>query len=64
MQTVQFTFNLNQLVNITPINCKGHIDGMMFDGAGEQYRVVYWLNGERSSIVVYARELEPVRGES
>lgn len=62
MPRVEFTFALSQPVIIEPIGMEGRVDSVSKNLNGEQYRVVYWNDGERKQEWLYAWELLPVKG--
>lgn len=53
------TFNhvIGETVRLRSLETPVFIDALLLDSSGEQYRVVYWCNGERKSTWVYEWEL-------
>lgn len=60
-QIVDFDFGIKERVLLKDIQQGGMIDSLLFDNDGAQYRIVYWVNGERKQTWVYAWEIEAVR---
>jgi len=56
--TIDFQFDLCQEVRVKPIRMIGVVDSMSLDNNGKQYRVVYWNDGTRHSVWLYAWEIE------
>jgi hypothetical protein len=56
--TVKFAFAVGARVKIRETAHPGQVTGCMADSSGEQYRVVWWNNGERRCEWLYAFELE------
>lgn len=50
-------YAIGDSVVIRAIESRGFVDALMRDGAGVQYRVVYWHADERKSVWMYAREI-------
>lgn len=51
-------FSIKDTVKVIGIDTIGKIDAVMFEESGLQYRVIYWLNGERKTGWLYDWELE------
>ena len=47
MITVDFDFDIGELVTIIAIGMQGRIDSMSNDINGKMYRVVYWNDSQR-----------------
>jgi hypothetical protein len=58
---VEFQFDIGQEVKVTPIRMMGVIDSLSLDNNGKQYRVVYWNDGDRRSVWMYAWEIEATK---
>jgi len=56
--TIVYLYSIGQEVTVAPIGMIGHVDALMRDTDGIQYRVVYWNDGQRYSQWVYEWELE------
>ena len=56
--TVSFVYYLGQKVNIKAIARPGEIDSLMHSINGQEYRVVYWNDGQRYSVWMYPTEIE------
>lgn len=57
MTTVNFTFGLRQRVEIVDAKIQGTIDSMNHGSEADEYRIVYWHNGERKSVWMYEWEI-------
>ena len=55
--TVEFEHAIGDRVKILDIGRPGTVVALCQDVEGQQYRVVYWNNGERQSVWMYSREL-------
>ena len=58
MITVDFDFDIGELVTIIAIGMQGRIDSMSNDINGKMYRVVYWNDSQRYSVWMYRWEIE------
>jgi hypothetical protein len=58
MTSVNFKYDLQQTVRVKAIGITGKIDSMLTGVNGEEYRVVYWYNGERKAVWMYDWEIE------
>ena len=61
MRTVEYAYDVGDRVLIRAIELEGVVDGLMTDGGGASYRVVYWNDGERHVEVMYGCEVGAVR---
>ena len=57
MTTIEFTFDLQEKVQIKAIGLTGMIDGQLNSILGKEYRVTYWCNSERKNTWMYECEL-------
>ena len=57
MITVDFDFDIAELVTIIAIGMQGRIDSMSNDINGKMYRVVYWNDSQRYSVWMYRWEI-------
>ena len=55
--TVEFEYAIGDRVKILDIGMLGAVVALCQDVEGQQYRVVYWNNGERFSVWMYSWEL-------
>jgi len=51
-------FSLRDTVKIKALNCQGDIVCIQHNSLGTEYRVVYWMNGERKDAWVFGKDLE------
>lgn len=58
-RTVNFKYDIGELVKILDIAMLGRVDSLSLDTNGEMYRVVFWNNGNRNQIWMYEWELSP-----
>lgn len=56
--TRQFKFNLGERIRIKELDRPGIVDALGVFDCGVEYRVVYWNDGKRESVWVYAWEIE------
>lgn len=57
--TVKFDYSLGEPVVLRPLGkIQGVVDGLFADAGGEQYRVVYWSEGDRKSALLYPWEID------
>lgn len=61
MKAVEFEHDIGERVKVKTIEMVGSVDALCQDIAGKQYRVVYWNNGQRYSVWMYAWEIEPCK---
>ena len=59
MKTVNFEYDIGDTVKVRDIGMAGRVDALSLDSNGELYRVVYWNDGNRNQVWMYAWELEP-----
>jgi hypothetical protein len=57
MPSIEFRFALGESVTVLAIEMQGRIDSVSRNLNGEQYRVVYWNDGERHQVWLYEWEL-------
>lgn len=55
---VIFSFSIGDKVDIKAITRPGEVDAMMNSINGQEFRVVYWNDGQRYSIWMYPTEIE------
>jgi hypothetical protein len=58
MKTITFKYELGQTIKIKAIGMPGQIDALSFGPNGEEFRVVYWNNGQRYSVWMYDWEID------
>ena len=58
MNEVKFKYILQTPVKIKSIGITGKIDAQMNSILGQEFRVVYWYNGERKAVWMYEWEIE------
>lgn len=61
MKTVEFEHDIGDRVKVKTIEMIGCVDSLCMDIMGKQYRVVYWNNGARNSVWMYAWEIEAAK---
>jgi len=59
--TVDFEYEIGQMVKVKAIGMLGSVDSLSLDCNGKQYRVVYWNDGQRHSVWMYGWELGVVK---
>lgn len=59
--TVTFQFSIKDRVLIKAIEVRGQVDALSQDERENQYRVVYWNDGQRYSVWMYGWELEETK---
>lgn len=57
-RVVSFAYAVGDRVRVRETQHPGQVTGCMADNTGEQYRVVWWSNGERKCEWLYAFEIE------
>lgn len=63
MVSIEFDFDIGDVVLITAIGMKGVIDSLSIDNNGKMYRTVYWNDSQRYSTWLYLWEIEPYHGK-
>jgi len=58
-RSVEYSFDIGDRVIIAAISMQGRVDSMMTSKDGDEYRVVYWNDGQRHSAWLYDWEIEP-----
>lgn len=58
MYSIDFFYSIGESVRVKAIEMMGRVDAMMCDSSGNQYRVVYWNDGQRYAVWMYDWELE------
>jgi hypothetical protein len=59
---VKFEYSTRERVKVIGIDTVGFIEAMLINHSGGlEYRVVYWLDGERHEEWMYGTEIELVR---
>ncbi len=61
---IAFDFSIHDEVRLVDIDMVGHVDALIQDVNGLQYRIVYWNDGTRKATWVYRREIEAVKKKS
>jgi hypothetical protein len=61
LKTVEFEHDIGDRVKVKTIEMIGSIDALCQDIQGKQYRVVYWNDGQRYSVWMYAWEIEATK---
>lgn len=56
---VRFSASLGDKVRLIDIDAVGRIDAVLYDGK-QQYKIIYWLDGERHAEWVYAWEFKVI----
>jgi len=54
---IKFRYSIQEEIHILAIDTPGHIDAVLFDSNGPQYRIIYWNDGERYSKWLYRWEI-------
>lgn len=50
-------FDIGQSVTVIAVKMAGHVDSILWDSCGTQYRVVYWNDGKREAVWMYEWEI-------
>lgn len=58
MTRVEFHHPIGAHVKIVETDHPGIVTGLLMDSLGDQYRVVWWNNGERKQEWLYSYEIE------
>lgn len=54
---VQFDYGVNDKVHIVPIDTPGYVVAILAASRALEYKVAYWIDGERHEEWLFAREL-------
>jgi len=58
---VEFEYDIGDRVRVKTIEMIGSIDSLCQDIQGKQYRFVYWNDGQRYAVWMYAWEIEAAK---
>lgn len=58
MNKIEFKYSIGDKIKISAIGMDGHINGLMVAEDGKEYRVIYWWNGNRTSVWMKEWEIE------
>ena len=58
MDSVQFSFHVNQSVKVKQVGVNGMVTGLYKNNRGLMYRVLYWRDGIRNELFMYGWELD------
>ena len=64
MHTEEYIYDIGERVVITPLNVVGFVDAVLTDVGGDQYKVIYWNDGSRYTLWLYACEITEFKEKS